>query len=92
LFERFREVGCAFGEVVCALTQFVKQPRVLDGDYSLVGESGDQLGLLVGKWVHLSAGKRENTDRRSVAQEWHAEGTSVSSQFLSARRSVFGIG
>ena len=31
--------------------QFIEQPRVLNRDYSLVGESGDQLGLLVGKWV-----------------------------------------
>jgi hypothetical protein len=40
----------------------------------------------------LSAAKPEDTDRRSVAQEGHAEGTSVPCQFLIARRSVFGIG
>jgi hypothetical protein len=81
-----------FGEIVSALTQLGEQSRILDGDDGLVGENGDQFGLLVGKWVWLSAGKREDTDRRSVAQEWHGEGTSMSCQFLSARRSVFGIG
>ena len=35
---RFREVGCAFGEVCGSLTQFVEQPRVLDGDDGLSGE------------------------------------------------------
>ena len=38
LLKRFREVCCAFGEVRCALTQFVEQPRVLDGDDGLGGE------------------------------------------------------
>ena len=32
-------------------TQLVEQPRVLDGDHGLVGESLDQLNLLVGRMV-----------------------------------------
>ena len=36
-------------EIVGALTQFVKQPRVLDGDDGLRGEVLHQLDLLVGE-------------------------------------------
>ena len=38
-----------FGEIVGALTQFVEQPRVLDGDDGLGGEVLHQLDLPVGE-------------------------------------------
>jgi hypothetical protein len=56
-------------EVRGALPQFVKQPRVLDGDDCLVGESRYQLDLLPGKWVYLIAAQEKDTNRRSLAQE-----------------------
>ena len=55
LLQRFSEVGGALGEVVGALTQFVEQPRVLDGDDGLGGEVLDQRDLLVGKGSHFLA-------------------------------------
>ena len=36
-----------------ALAQFVEQSRILDGDDRLVGESGDQLDLLLGERLDL---------------------------------------
>src|SRR5262249_46071467 len=89
--DQFKHVGGP-GLLPQGLPQFIEQPRVLNRDYSLVGESGDQLGLLVGKWVRLSAAKRKDTDRRSLRQEWHAQGPSVSCRFLMKRRPVIGIG
>ena len=47
LLQRFREVGCAFGEVGSALTEFVEQPRILNGDDGLSGEVSYKLYLLV---------------------------------------------
>jgi hypothetical protein len=47
LLQRFREVGCAFGEVCSALTEFVEQPRILNGDNGLSGEVSYKLHLLV---------------------------------------------
>jgi hypothetical protein len=35
------------GEIVGALTKFLEEPRVLDGDYCLAGKSPQQLALLV---------------------------------------------
>ena len=57
LLQRFREVSGALAEVVGALTQFVEQPRVLDGDDGLGGEVRDQLDLLVGEGSHLLAAR-----------------------------------
>ena len=75
-----------------ALLLRLEQPRVLDGDHRLVGEGGDQLDLLIGKRAHLIAAERKGADCRPIAQERHAESTSVSCQFLIAGRPVFGIG
>ena len=47
LLQRLREVGCAFGEVGSALTEFVEQPRVLNGDDGLGSEILYQCDLFV---------------------------------------------
>ena len=48
LLQRLSKVGGA-------LTQFVEQPRVLDGDDGLSGEVLYQFDLLLGEWAHLVA-------------------------------------
>ncbi|MGC2122413.1 MAG: hypothetical protein WA652_06120, partial [Xanthobacteraceae bacterium] len=40
-------------EIVGALAQFIEQPRVLDGNYRLIGEVVDQRYLLVGKGANF---------------------------------------
>ena len=40
-------------EIVGALAQFIEQPRVLDGNYRLIGEVLDQRYLLVGKGANF---------------------------------------
>ena len=57
LLQGFCEVGGAFGEVRGALTQFVEQPRVLDGDDRLGGEVRYQCDLLFGKGANFLAVK-----------------------------------
>src|SRR5262249_53518087 len=42
-------------QFIRAGTQFMKQPRVLDGDYRLRGEVPDQFNLLVGERTHFLA-------------------------------------
>ena len=44
----FEHIGSS-GLLLERLAQLVEQPRVLDGDYGLVGEGGDQLNLFVGE-------------------------------------------
>ena len=68
LLKRFREVGCAFGEVSCSLTQFVEQPRVLDGDDGLSGKVCDKNNLLVGKGADFLAIYGERADQLAFVQ------------------------
>ena len=57
LLQRLSKVSGALAEVVSSLTQFVQQPRVLDGDDGLGSEVLDQLDLLVGEWSNLLVDK-----------------------------------
>src|SRR5215471_18402146 len=80
------------GKVARTRLHLIEQPRVLNRDHSLVGKSGDQLYLLVGKGVHFIAGEYEDTDRRSLAQEGYAKDGSVPKCLLVTGRLVFRIG
>ena len=53
----------AIGEIVGAPTQFIEQPRVLDGDDGLGGEVRDQRYLLFGEWARFLAIDRERPDQ-----------------------------
>src|SRR6516164_3688170 len=73
------------------LTQFVKQPGILDRNDCLVCKGRHQLDLLLGKGVHFIAGQREHADRRSLAQKWNTEAGSISKRPLVVVRAVFGV-
>ena len=45
----------ALGEITVAFLQLLEQPDVLDGNYSLVGESLQKLDLRRGEGAHLGA-------------------------------------
>ena len=60
-------------EIVGALAQFVKQPRVLDSDYSLRGEVLHQLDLLLSEWAHLLAVDGDGADQIVFLEHWHDE-------------------
>src|SRR5262249_24543546 len=70
-----------FGQIVGALAQFIEEPRVLDGDDSLVGEGRRQLDLLFSKGIHFIARQRENTalrpDRGSMTGRVALEGRPI---------------
>ena len=53
-------------EIVGTLAQFVKQPRVLDGDDRLRGEIFHQCNLLFRKWPHIPTVKRHYPDQLGV--------------------------
>src|SRR5215469_4630344 len=55
------------------LPQLAKQPRILDCDYCLVGEVGDQLDLPFGEWPDFGSYERQDADRDTLAQHRHAE-------------------
>ena len=50
-------------EIVGALAQLAKQPRVLDGDHGLLGEVLDQRDLLVGEGTDLLPEDRDRADQ-----------------------------
>jgi len=79
-------------KLIGALAQFAEQSRIFDGDNGLVCESCHELNLLISKWVHLLAGEREDTDRRPLTLEWHAEASSDPDCLLITSRVVFVIG
>ena len=51
------------GEIVSALTQFVEQPRVLDGDDRLRGEVRQKLDLLFGEGTDFLAINGDGADQ-----------------------------
>jgi hypothetical protein len=55
LLQRLREVGGAVAEIVGALAQLVEQPRVLDGDHRLAGETLDQFDLFIAECPDILA-------------------------------------
>src|SRR5262249_34638979 len=65
-FQRFRKI-------IGALSQLVKQPRILDGDYSLRGEVSDNLNLLIGEWQHFLTIDGYLTDHLVVLKHGHIE-------------------
>src|SRR5262249_15956745 len=71
--------------------QFVEQPRVLDGDDSLVGEGGGQLDLPLGEWTHGFALYDDDSDWGPFAQEWDTEQGTKAAEPLALRVSIFGI-
>src|SRR6516165_990616 len=50
-------------KIVCALPQFVEQPRVLDSDDRLRGEVLDHSNLLVREWPDFLAENRYGADQ-----------------------------
>ena len=60
-------------ELVGALAQLVEQPRILDGDDGLSGETGDELDLLVGERTDFRAIDRDCTDRLVLLEQRHAQ-------------------
>ncbi len=85
LLQRLAEIGRA-------LAKFVEQPRVLDGDDSLVGEIRDQLDLLIGEWLHLRAPQVDHSNWHPFAQKRDAQPRSKASNLLGGAERVFRIG
>src|SRR5262249_32808004 len=71
-----------------ARLHLVEQPHVLDRNHRLVGEGGDEFDLLFGERLHPGAYQRNDTDRDSFPQQWHAEHCAVAGQ---SRKRIFGV-
>ena len=61
--------------------EFVKQPRVLDGDDGLGGEILYQCNLLIGEWADFRAKKDKCTDKIIVLEHRYAEKSSAATGF-----------
>jgi hypothetical protein len=60
-------------QLISSLAQFLEQPRVLDGDDGLIGETRDKCDLLVGKGTNLLAGQAKCADLRSPSASEHRD-------------------
>ncbi len=58
-------------QIIGTQTQFLEQPRILDGDDGLLGEVGDQVGLLFGKWLDLLAENCHAADQLVFLEHRH---------------------
>ena len=67
-----RSVG-ALGEVVSALTEFVEQPRVLDGDDSLGSKVLHKRDLFVGERMNFSTVNSDYSNKIIVFEHWHSD-------------------
>ena len=60
-------------QVIGTLAQLVEQPRILDGDDSLVGEVLHQRDLLIGERPHLGAVDDEGADQLVLLEHRHCQ-------------------
>jgi hypothetical protein len=67
VFERFRELPCAFGELARPRLHLVEQPRILDGNHGLVGEGLEEVDLPIRERPRLPAHDANHSDGVSIA-------------------------
>jgi hypothetical protein len=79
-------------EVRSALTQFVEQPRILDGDDCLVGERAHQFDLTLRERLDPLARKANDTNRLALAQQWHPDLGVHTTETGRCRKGVLRIG
>ena len=75
------KVSSALAEVVSALTQFVQQPRIFNGDDGLSGEVVDQFDLLVGERPNPLSKNDESADKLVLLEQGHGDESSSASEF-----------
>src|SRR5215472_3543946 len=64
---------CGGGLLLQGFAQFIEQPRVLDGDDSLVSKGLDELDLLLGERLDPLPRKAHDADRFGLAHQRYAE-------------------
>src|SRR5262249_11346559 len=75
-----------FGQIDRAMSQFVQQPRVLDGDYGLSCKVLHKLDLRTAKLPHLRSRKNKNADCFTLTQQRYTESATV----VASARLIFG--
>ena len=68
-FRRSRLLFQRLAEISGALTQFVEQPRVLDGDNCLIREILEEIDLFFGKGAYLHAKNYHRAKERALGYE-----------------------
>src|SRR6516164_3288410 len=69
-----------FAQIVSALTQFVQQPRVLDGDYRLRGKVLHQLNLFIREGPNFLTKDGDGTDQFATFKHRHHNERSYAKQ------------
>src|SRR6516165_8361462 len=89
--EKLGFVLAGFGELAALVLDFVEQANVLDCDHSLVGESGDEIDLLLRKRPYRGTCQCDNTDRTALSQKRYAEHGAIRVKLCKLRHGVFRI-
>jgi hypothetical protein len=76
-------------QLLRARLHLLEQPRVLDGDYGLLGKDFEQLGLSPGERANLCSPEGDNADGLSCAKQWDGEYRAMSQ--LACAHATLGI-
>ena len=90
--EELRLVLARLLELPALVLDFVEQADIGDGDHRLVGKGRDQVDLLLRERLDLRSGQQHGADRRSRAQQRHAEHGAVAADALGLIFGIFRIG
>ena len=64
---------CSASVSSCALLHVVEKPHILDRDYRLIGEGGNQLNLFFGERLDDRSHQANGADRDALAQQRHSK-------------------
>src|SRR5690349_20834999 len=73
------DLGCrrlllqGLAELARARLHLFEQPRVLNRDHRLVGESGEQIDLILGERFDLRTRQEQSTDRSTLPQQGNSQ-------------------
>ena len=70
----------------------LKQSCVLDRDYRLIGEGGQQLYMLIVKWPYGVSTYEKYADQIRLAEQWQTEVRAKSAQSLNFPQTVVRVG
>ena len=68
-----------------------EEARILDRDYRLVSEGGDQLNLLLCKRLYRPTEEVDDANRATFTKEWHPERGTKACLLLNVEPFVFGV-
>src|SRR6266403_5448814 len=90
-FGRRRLLLKRFRQVTRTRLHLVEQPRILDGDYGLVGKGGGEVDVSLVERLHSFAGNEQHTRHDAFAHQRYAQHAAYAGGALERPKSVFRV-